>query len=200
MFSGSGLFVGMDVVGDGVDGQCFCVEFCCYVVDICCFYFYVQNVVFFYYVEYGWVWCIEQVCGEDVVDVCVNVQCFCCVYCIMYYVEIGNCCKIMVFEMQMVYFRVGVCVYVDYYVMQFDIFMYCVVGVYVDDFFYVEIGDQFFGVDRVGWDIYFVVYYGDFVVFIGIGEVQYVVYVVYFMYVFEEGFCNVFCVQWVVWY
>lgn len=171
MFSGCGLFVGMDVVGYGVDGQCFCVKFSCNVVDVCCFYFYVQYVVFFYYVEYFVVWRVEQVCGEQVVYVCVYVQCFCCVNCVMYYVEVSDSCEVMIFKMDMVYFGVGVGIYIDYYVVQFDVYVYSVVGVDVNDFFYVEIGDQFFGVDGVGWDIYIVVYYGDFMVFVSFGEI-----------------------------
>lgn len=200
MFSGSGLFVSVDVVRYGVDGQGFRVKFCSDVVDISCFYFYVENVVFFYYVEYFVVWRVEQVSGEQVIYVSINIQCFSCIYCVMYYVEVSDSGKVMVFKMDVVNFGIGVGIYIDNDVVQFYVWQNCVIGIYVDNFFYVEIGDQFFGVDGVGWDIYIVIYYGNFVVFVSIGEVQYIVNVVYFMGIFKESFSNIFCMQWVVWY
>lgn len=118
----------------------------------------------------------------------------------MYYVEVSDSGKVMVFKMDVVNFGIGVGIYIDNDVVQFYVWQNCVIGIYVDNFFYVEIGDQFFGVDGVGWDIYIVIYYGNFVVFVSIGEVQYIVNVVYFMGIFKESFSNIFCMQWVVWY
>lgn len=106
----------------------------------------------------------------------------------------------MVFKTDAVNFGIGVGIYIDNDVAQFYVRQNCVIGIYADNFFYVEIGDQFFGVDGVGRDIYIVIYYGNFAVFVSIGEVQYIANVVYFTGIFKESFSNIFRTQRVVWY
>lgn len=72
---------------------------------------------------------------------------FGCFFCSFYYFVICNCSKIMIFEVNMVDFRVSICVYIDYYIMYFDVFVYCIIVIDVDDFFYVVIFDKFGYID-----------------------------------------------------